>query len=207
MTQARKRRIMDSYTGTKRGLAERMTNPDFPTQPQPIPPRTRSNCFVVGGITCLVLVVIIAGLTIWGIILASRNPQIKKAVSSAQLRAACQLHMSNPSTGQDIYDALERYRTRYGQYPAKLADLYPTFLEDRSVLHCPADTRAKDVVSYDYYPPAANAPGSTVIVECKRHIILEGQPPLALQLTKDGQVLSQGFTPHSGPVEQPKSGD
>ena len=186
-----------------------MTNPDLPTQPeqQPTPPRAKSNCFVVGGITCLVVVVIGILLTIWLVTWASRNPTFKKAIGGAKLVAECQLHLADPSGSQDIYDALERYKSRNGKYPAKLADLYPTFLEDRSVLHCPADTSGKDVVSYEYYPPAKNAPGSTVIVECRRHVLMDGQPPLTLQLTKDGQVLKQGYAPHGGPAEQTKTGE
>lgn len=185
-----------------------MTNSDIPTEPQqPTPPRAKSNCFVVGGITCLVVVVIGVVLIILGVRWASQNPQIRKAVGSAQLRTECQLHLANPSGSQDIYDALERYKTRNGKYPAKLADLYPTFLEDKSVLHCPADTSGKDVVSYEYYPPAMDAPANMVIVECRRHVIVDGQSPMVLQLTKDGQVLNQGYAPHGGPAEQPKTGD
>ncbi len=186
-----------------------MTNPDFPTIPpqEPAAPRTRSNCFVVGGITCLVVLIIGILITIWLVVSVSKNPTFKKVFSGAKLVAECQLHLANPSGTQDIYDALERYKTRYGQYPAKLADLYPTFLEDKAILHCPADTRPKDVVSYDYYPPTDKSPANAVIVECRRHVVMEGQPPLVLQLTKDGQVLKQNFTPRGTPVEAPKTSD
>lgn len=181
-----------------------MTNVDYPTQPGP--PKSKSNCFVVGGVTCLVLLVVFVLIAIWAFRAMVHNPAFKQAFTGVKLATECQLHLQSTSGDQDIYHALDRYKTRYGKYPQKLDELYPTFLKDRSVLHCPADTRPNDVISYEYTPPAVNASGTTVVVECKRHVLQEGQPPLVLKLCKNGEILRQGFTPHGSPAE-PKTGE
>lgn len=176
-----------------------MPNVDFPAEPAP--PRTKSNCLAASGITCLVLLIISVLGFIWIARMVTKNPAANQFYNEAKLIAQCQLNLQDPGGAQDVYDALERYSTRYGKYPAKLADLYPTFLEDKSVLHCPADPRPKDVVSYDYTPPAPDAPGPTVMVECKRHVLMEGQPPLILKLRKDGQIDKQNFVPTTKTVK------
>ena len=169
--------------------------------PEPTAPQTRSNCFVTAGITCLVLVIVGALIALWGFRALFRNPVFKQGISGAKLVAECQFHLQNPNSPQNISAALERYRTRNGRYPDKLEDLCPVFLENKAILHCPADPRPKDVVSYEYMKPKTDAPGTVIVVECKRHIIIQGQPPLVLTLTKDGRVLRSNFTPSTGPME------
>ncbi len=173
----------------------------------PEQPKPKSNCFMVGGITCLVIFVLLVGLGFWLFKQLSGNSMIKKAFGGAKLVAECQLNMANPSSDQCIYAALERYNTKYGRYPQKLGELYPTFLEKRSVLHCPADPSPKDTISYEYTPPAETAPANTIMVECNRHILIEGQAPLVLKLQKDGQVLKPNYATSGGPVDQPKPGN
>lgn len=180
---------------------------DMQVTAPPEQPKPKSNCFAVGGITCLVVFVLLVGLGIWVFRLLSNNTIFKKAFGGAKLVAECQLNMANPSSDQSIYGALERYNTKYGRYPQKLGELYPTFLEKRSVLHCPADPSPTDTISYEYTPPATNAPANTIMIECNRHVLVEGQAPLVLKLQKDGQVLKQGYAPRGGPVEPSKPGN
>jgi hypothetical protein len=172
--------------------------------PEPAAPQTRTNCFATAGITCLVLLIVGALVGLWGVKALIRNPVFKQGLSGAKLLAECQFHLQNPNSPQNISAALERYRTRNGRYPDKLTDLCPDFLENKTILHCPADDRPKDVVSYEYTKPDTNAPGTVIVVECKRHVIIQGQPPLVLTLTKDGRVLRSNYTPSTG-VPEPKS--
>jgi len=175
---------------------------------EPTAPRTKSNCLVAVGVTCLVIVIVGVLLLLWFVRMMTKNPAIQQAYSGARLVAECQFHLQNPNSPQNISAALERFKTRNGRYPDKLDDVCPDFLDNRAILHCPADTRPKDVVSYEYYPPPVDAPGSSVVVECKRHVIVKGQPPMVLMLTKDGKVLRSNFTPSTGPAEpKPKSED
>ena len=106
-----------------------------------------------------------------------------------------------------VGQALQRYETRYERYPDRLADLYPTFLTDKRLLRCPADHRKLDAAianSYTYVKPAPGAPGDTPVVMCRRHVVLEGAPPLTLILRKDGQVAAP--TPSSAPPAPAASG-
>lgn len=182
-----------------------MTNETQPVEPTA--PRAKSNCAVAVGITCLVVLILGVLILLWIVRMLSTNPAFKQAYGGAKLMAECQLHLQNPNSKQDINDALERYRTRNGKYPAKLDELYPDFLEDKAVLHCPADPRPTDVVSYGYTQPAVDAPGTTVVVECRRHVIVHGQPPWVLMLRKDGQVTRSGYAPHGGPAEPKQPGE
>ena len=169
--------------------------------PETTAPRTKSNCLMAAGITCLVLVIVGVLVLLWIIRMVGTNPTFKQAFSGAKMVAECQFHLQNPNNPQNISAALERYRTRNGRYPDKLEDLCPDFLENRAILHCPADSRPTDVVSYEYTKPAPDAPGSTVVVECNRHILIEGQPPHVLSLTKDGRILKPNFMSHTSPME------
>ena len=176
-----------------------MANEDASTQPTA--PSTRSSCLKTAGITCLVVLILGTAVVLWGFKQLLKNPAFNKAFSAGRSMSQCQMNLQNPGSGQDISDALERYAKRNGRYPAGLAELYPNFLENKAVLHCPADSRPADTVSYDYRPPDVNAPPTTVVVECRRHTILEGQPPWVIFLRKDGKVLKEGYKPRSGPPE------
>lgn len=162
-----------------------------------------SNCLKTAGITCLVVLVIMIAVGAWIIHTMSRNETIRTAFSGARLVAECQTNLRDPAPGahQDVSRAIDRYVRRHGKYPNSLDELYPTFLEDRTCLHCPADASDKDTISYEYTQPAMDAPGDTVIVECRRHVLVQGQPPLVLQLLKDGRVLRQGYIPRGERTE------
>ena len=159
----------------------------------PAAPGARPNCLRTVGITCLVSLVVGVAIVAWIAIMISKNPTFRQVYSGAYLAAECQKNLQHPDphNTQDISGALERYARRNGKYPASLKELYPNFLENRRTLHCPADSRPVGVVSYEYTPPAMNAPPTTVVIRCGRHAIIRGQPPLVLLLYKDGRVCTQ----------------
>jgi len=161
---------------------------------KPTPPK-KSGCMRALAITLLIVVIVGILVMFWVFRLLSTNPAFKKAFNQSQARQQCKLNL------EEIGGALQRYSRRNGSYPTSLDQLYPNFLEKKASLHCPADPRP-DAVSYDYYPPATNAPGTTLVAECRRHVMFENEPPWKLQLFKDGRVVSQGYLPRSGPAEQ-----
>ena len=144
-------------------------------------------------ITLLIVVVVGMFALFWVFKFLFKNEAFKKAFSDAQARQQCKINL------EEIGGALERYSRRNKQYPATLDLLYPNYLENQASLHCPSDP--KPGVSYDYYPPAMNAPPKTLVAECQRHIAFENQPPWKIQLFKDGTVTVQGFLPRNAPPE------
>lgn len=172
-----------------------MANEDIPVL---TPAPKKSGCMRAAAITLLIVVVVGMLVLFWVFKYLFQNPAFHKAFNQAQARQQCKLDL------EEIGGALERYSRRNKQYPASLDLLYPNFLENQATLHCPADP--KPGVSYDYYPPAMNAPGTALVAECRRHVMLESQPPWKLQLFKDGHVVSQGYLPRNAPQE-PGSGD
>ena len=167
-----------------------MANENIPLlTPEP----KKSGCMRALAITLLIVVVIgILGM-LWVFKLLSKNPTLKQAVNDAQARNQCKANL------EEIGGALDRYSRRNRQYPASLDLLYPNFLENQASLHCPSDL--KPGVSYDYYPPAMNAPAKTLVAECRRHPTFENQPPWKLKLYKDGKVVTEGFLPRGSPSE------
>ena len=168
-------------------------NGDQPVRPSA--PTTKSNCLRVAGITCLVVVVIGILIGVWIFNALSKNPAFQKAYKEAQLRTQCKENL------EEIGGALQRYSRRNGKYPATLAELCPNFLENEAALHCPADRRPDPY--YEYYAPAVDALPTAVVAECKRHTVLENQPPWKLSLRKDGKVILKGYSPRGGPPEPP----
>lgn len=128
------------------------------------------------GITCLVIFVLMLGLWVWFAGMIARVPKLRNY-------AVCVEHV------REVSGALDRYARRNGKYPDKLADLSPNFIESKDDLHCPADRRPDGVASYDYTPPPMNAPDSTQVIVCKRHVIFG--TPAVLVLHKDGRMYQQ----------------
>ena len=160
------------------------------------PASTQSSCLRTTGITCLVAVVVGIAIIVWLVTMVTKYPALRHA-------AECQANLQNPDPDnqQDISGALERYARKKGKYPASLEELYPNFLENRKILHCPADKRPVRIVSYEYTPPAVKAPPSVVVIRCDRHVIISGRPPLVLLLHKDGKIVTQGF---GGALQKPR---
>lgn len=163
-----------------------MSSEDRPTLPAA---DSKSSCLRAVGISCLVLVVIGLAFGLWIGYAVSKNPMFRKVFTEAPLIQECQLHLQAPRSEQDVAGALERYVRKNDEYPASLEDLYPNFLEDKSVLHCPADPSPKDTVSYEYTRPDMDDPASTVVVECKHHVVVDGEPLWRMTLHKDGKFV------------------
>ena len=145
-----------------------------------------SSCLKIGGIGCGIIVVILIGLTVWGIVSVKKNPMFQRVMQQTQLMAACSANL--PQLSQ----ALNRYAADHsGTYPATLADLYPKYVSDQKLLQCPSGAQTGAVCSYEYTRPAPTAPGDTVVIVCRHHAMVQGQPPTPIKLTKDGRVVSE----------------
>ena len=147
--------------------------------------RDRRSCLKVIGISCLVVAVVFAAFVALVAVVAGRNPAFRHFYASSKAVGICQLQM------EEIGAALNRYVTKNGDYPPKLEDLYPKFLEKKGLLHCPADRRSKEIVSYLYFRPKVSDPGSKVILKCTHHqLVVPGNPPVSVQLWlyKNGQI-------------------
>lgn len=138
------------------------------------------SCTQAIGISCIVLLLIIAGLTYWLYTIFKKNP-------SMEYMGECMMNM-----GQ-ISGALDRYKQKKGEYPQKLEDLYPNFLEDISVLHCPSDSSPINKPSYEYEIPNKKDPPDTIVVCCKRHKIMNTEMWLCVQ--KNGKLRTYTIAP------------
>lgn len=139
------------------------------------------------GLSCVLAIIIAAVLAVFIFGLINKNPVFHKTFSNAKLVVECQLNLSNEGS-RSVSKAIERYVRRNGKYPERLEDLYPVFLDDKDILHCPADLSAGDSISYEYYKPEMDAIPSTVIVRCRHHIMGDDQPSWEIALLKDGKV-------------------
>lgn len=147
-----------------------------------------SSCARATGVSCLTLVVLIVIIALWF------KAEFASLPSFQQLRV-CTENM------QEIGGALNRYSIRNQKYPEKLTDLYPDFLENKSILHCPADPSAQSTVSYEYTPPAAmDAPDSFIVLTCRRHILMKNVPVITIvRLTKGGEISPTQVKPSDLP--------
>lgn len=147
----------------------------------------KHGCVRTLGISCLVLAIMSAVLVAIIAIVATRNPAVRRLYSSGKSVGICELQMA------EIGAALDRYVTKNGKYPHRLTDLYPKFLENRGLLHCPADPRPKNVVTYVYFQPRISDPGSKIVLMCTHQVSVPGQPPVPVRvlLFKNGRVKTE----------------
>lgn len=95
-----------------------------------------------------------------------------------------------------VYESMLRYRQINDEFPEKLEDLWPKFLETRDPLHCPVDPNAGEI-SYEYTRPDDKTPPDAVVLTCRWHMITEKGTPLVLTLQKDGTIISKQVDPPS----------
>ena len=120
--------------------------------------RRGPNCWLVGGLTCVGLVIIGAIAIFAGFYSLFRGP-LKGAIQSGAAAQMCKQHMLQ------IQQAVDRYHTHTGTYPDALTDLVPTYLPDRSVLHCSMDTNPDPShVTYEYSKPTETTPGTAPLL-------------------------------------------
>jgi hypothetical protein len=141
-------------------------------------------CFKTVGITFAVLTIVLILVMFWVSHMVMRVPNLRNyAICIEQ--------------SQEIAAALNRFATKNDQYPEKLEELYPRFIEKKSVLHCPLDKSAPDAVSYEYHRPAMDAPDDTVVLICRRHVLFKGQPAVIVATRKDGTPVKPSLQPQS----------
>ena len=69
-----------------------------------------------------------------------------------------------------ISRALKEYLKDYnGNFPPSLWTLYPKYVKDPFIFHCPLDCCPERIISYLYTPPDRTDPDTTVILSCERH--------------------------------------
>ena len=140
-----------------------------------------SSCLKVGGMGCLVIVLVVVGLVI-GLV---KSPLFQRSFQQSKLMAECSANL-----GQ-LTQPLNRYAADHnGSYPATLAELYPKYVSDQKMLQCPTSGQKGAVCSYDYTRPAPTAPGNTIVIVCRHHTMVQGQPPSPIELTKGGTIIT-----------------
>lgn len=165
----------------------------------------KNGCVRTLGISCLVLAILCAVVVTTITVVATRNPAVRQLYSSGKSVGICELQMA------EIGAALDRYVIKNGKYPDRLTDLYPKFLENRGLLHCPADPRPKNVVTYVYFQPRISDPGSKIVLICNHQVNVPGQPPVPVRvlLFKNGRVKTEVGRPlpsvSSSPTSSPTS--
>lgn len=72
---------------------------------------------------------------------------------------------------EKLTGALRRYHVKNDHYPEKIEDLYPDFLGASKALVCPAaNSPNTGHSSYEYIKPKPDAPGSTIVLRCYKHM-------------------------------------
>jgi hypothetical protein len=105
--------------------------------------------------------VLLGALAIGGyFVVLFRNPAVWRA---AENLARCQARM------QVLSGALGRYNEDKGHLPARLDDLYPTYLADKVNLRCPADPDTGKASSFVLRPGVLWTGGDAVVVYCPHH--------------------------------------
>ena len=141
------------------------------------------SCWTVGLLSCLgAIALVIVGMVVL-LVVVSRRPEFKQAMSTGVQIAQCQ-----QQNMQEIYAAIGRYRQRNnGKYPKNLNELVPRYLAEAGKLKCPADTSGKPV-SYQYFQPQPNSPETAPLLQCDHHTVMNQKIPVIM--LKNGQVLS-----------------
>ncbi|MBP6965199.1 MAG: hypothetical protein KBC96_12410 [Armatimonadetes bacterium] len=160
------------------------------------PPQKKSGvptCLKVGGIGCLVVVLICIGFGFWTYSTVMKNPALRGVFQGSQDVGRCSAQMAQ------INQLLVKYAADHnGQYPPALRDLCPTYTRNQAVFDCPTGKRSGVARPYQYTRPSPTAPGSTVVLTCREHVFEKGKPPTVLNILKDGKVDVRQPTPPSG---------
>ncbi len=149
--------------------------------PPQIPARQGMSCWTVGLLSCLgAIALVIVGMVVL-LVVVSRRPEFKQAMSTGVQIAQCQQNM------HEIYAAIDRYRQRNnGKYPKNLNELVPRYLAEAGKLKCPADTSGKPV-SYQYFQPGPDTSDTAPLLQCDHHSVMNQKIPIIM--LKNGQIL------------------
>ncbi|MFW6457042.1 MAG: FHA domain-containing protein [Planctomycetota bacterium] len=95
--------------------------------------------------TRLAAVVLMGALVLSGARIAVNAGIVEQALVKDPMEERCQDNMLA------VWDAVEQYRREYGgAYPDTLKELYPRYVDDRSILYCPGSTEQKPGDGYLY---------------------------------------------------------
>jgi hypothetical protein len=132
----------------------------------PVQQRRGPSCWAVGGIGCLVVIVvgIVFLIAIVGVVVKSPagkdiGSSLRSNIKTAFASASCVVAM--PA----IREAILRYHDHTGNYPNKLTDLSPDYLPSGTSLHCSVD-KSDDPshVTYQYFKPTDKTPQSATLL-------------------------------------------
>lgn len=139
-----------------------------------LPTRTSvPGCFRTVGITFVVLAALAIPVLFWLSHMVMKVPRLRNF-------ALCTIQV------EEIGGALNRYAKMYDRYPDTIDELYPRFIENKSVLHCPSDSSKTDKTSYQYAKPSLDAPADKIMVTCTRHTPFEKGTHVLVGVRKDG---------------------
>lgn len=130
------------------------------------PPRQGPNCWAVGAIGCLVLIIAIGVATFVGIAAFMKSNTGKEFVSSMNTGIKSEVTASAcvPDL-RDIGAAINRYHEANGKYPPNLKALDPKYLSPGTSLHCGTDTNDDPShVTYEYIKPTESTPRNAPVV-------------------------------------------
>ncbi len=151
-------------------------------------------CLKAAGIGCGVLILILVGLGIYGYNAMMKNPQSRQVFQQSQSMGACAGNLAV------VGKALKTYSNDHGgAFPASLADLYPKYIPDQGKLLCPQTGPGGTAFRYEYKQPSPSAPENTVVVTCRQHVVMQGQPPILVYVMKNGKVETDTSGMQSGP--------
>ena len=173
-----------------------MNNPGQYVQSPPPPPAKKGpSCWLIGGLGCLVVFIIVAILFGIGAYKLATNPKVGGMFGKA-MQYGINVSATEKSM-MDIQQGMVKYKAKNGSYPKSLSDLAPDYLAAASDLHSPLDVNTDPThVSYTYVKPAATAPPTTEFIDIKYTIDIGVQPSSTynpptstLAMTLNGQLI------------------
>jgi hypothetical protein len=144
---------------------------------------------------CAGLLLACALLFVGFLLVTLQRPEGKNLLTASEHVAECREHLIR------VAGALDRYHKDKGKAPARLEDLYPTYLANKADLHCPADSRT-DATSYVYRPAIPWGKGDDIVVYCPHHplpmkirgVAAADLPYILLFIRQDGRVDRKSAT-------------
>lgn len=138
----------------------------------------RASCWVLGGVGCLglLIIVVVAGILGGRAFMSSFGEPIKELATKTQVIVPKQ---------RAVYDALQRYSAENnGKYPQSLKQLAPKYVAEDPTRPIPLDDGTE--VRLVYKPPKPDAAPETVILEHK--------PPINTTMEFFGQKIDMQVT-------------
>jgi hypothetical protein len=139
--------------------------PDYQQVPMPPAEKKGPSCWAVGGIGCVVVILIfvILGFVAFQKIMHSKEGKdligtMQNAMQGAKEAVACEQKL------QQIDGALVRYHEKNGSYPSSLSYLIPAYLPDPSVLKCDLPDADPTKSPFVYTKPTSSSSSTDKLV-------------------------------------------